>query len=206
MILDSSFVETYSKKDEIGSEYSGYKEKNGFKLHQIIDYKTRLPLLQASTPGARADVVWGLKLIRAAPKFWDAKGLLADKAYDAEYLVEETKRKWEKIKVGIPIRQVRLSKKPEKLNNIQGISNNYNIKAGIRSLVKEFLNKRTEIERYFSRLKRIFNLGEEKTRHLKNFRANCYMVSIMVILEWVSKNSILQALFTRLITSLGVIS
>jgi len=158
LILDSSFVETYSKKDEIGSEYSGYKEKNGFKLHQIIDYKTRLPLLQASTPGARADVVWGLKLIRAAPKFWDAKGLLADKAYDAEYLVEETKRKWEKIKVGIPIRQVRLSKKPEKLNNIQGISNNYNIKAGIRSLVKEFLNKRTEIERYFSRLKRIFNL------------------------------------------------
>ncbi|MBI4837128.1 MAG: hypothetical protein HY813_01835 [Candidatus Portnoybacteria bacterium] len=35
-IVDSSFVETYSKHDECGSEYSGHKKKNGFKLHQII--------------------------------------------------------------------------------------------------------------------------------------------------------------------------
>ncbi len=41
-----------------------------------------------------------------------------------------------------------------------------------------------EIERYFSRKKRVFRLGEERTRHLKNFRANCYLTSIMEILEW----------------------
>ena len=195
LILDSSFVETYSRKDEIGSEYFGYKEKNGFKLHQIIDYKTRLPIIQQATPGARADVIWGLNLIRVAPKSWNVKALLADKGYDAEYLVMEAKQKWKKVKVGIPIRRVRLSQKPDRLNNIEGQAHNYRTKAKVRTLNKKFLNLRTEIERYFSRKKRVFKLGEEKTRHLKNFRANCYLTSIMEILEWMSR---LLVLFTRL--------
>lgn len=67
-LLDSSFVETYSSHDEEGSEYFGYKKKNGFKLHQIIDFKTRLPVVQRVTPGARSDIIWGMNLIRAAPK------------------------------------------------------------------------------------------------------------------------------------------
>lgn len=54
-------------------------------------------------------------------------------------------------------------------------------------LKKRFPNKRGEIERYFSRKKRVFNLGEERTRTLKNFRANCYLTSIMEILEWTTK-------------------
>jgi len=45
LILDSSFVETYSGHDEEGSEYFGYKKKNGFKLHQIIDIsKAKMPI------------------------------------------------------------------------------------------------------------------------------------------------------------------
>lgn len=56
LILDSSFVETYSGNDEEGSGYSGYKEKNGFKLHQFIDYKSRLPLLQSISSGNVADI------------------------------------------------------------------------------------------------------------------------------------------------------
>ena len=47
--------------------------------------------------------------------------------------------------------------------------------------------RRTEIERYFSRLKRVFRLGEEKTRHFENFQANAYLTSCMAILEWLSK-------------------
>ena len=195
LILDSSFVETYSRKDEIGSEYFGYKEKNGFKLHQIIDYETRLPIIQQATPGARADVIWGLNLIRAAPKSWNVKAFLADKGYDAEYLVMEAKQKWRNAKVGIPIRRVRLSKEPKRLSNVEGQIHNYQTKAKMRTLNKKFLNLRTEIERYFSRKKRVFKLGEEKTRHLKNFRANCYLTSIMEILEWMSGTI---QLFTRL--------
>ena len=105
LIIDSSFIETYSKHDEQGSEYNGYKQKNGFKLHQIIDYKTRLPILQAVTPGARADIVWGLKLIRAAPSDWNIKGVLADKAYDADELVMTIRSKWKRAKIGIQVRK-----------------------------------------------------------------------------------------------------
>ena len=68
LIVDSSFVESYSRKKEQGVEYNGYKKKKGFKLHQIIDYHTRLPLLQYATAGARADVIWGRNLVRAGPK------------------------------------------------------------------------------------------------------------------------------------------
>ena len=179
LIIDSSFVQTYSKHDEQGSEYFGYKQKNGFKLHQMIDYKTRLPVLQYATPGARADVVWGLKLIRAAPKDWNVKGVLADKAYDADELVMTARNKWKGIKVGIQVRRtshLKVTGKPESMINREA-------KEATRYLKQAFLNKRTEIERYFSRKKRIFNLGEERTRHLKNFRNNCYLTSIVEILE-----------------------
>ena len=188
LIIDSSFVQTYSKHDEQGSEYFGYKQKNGFKLHQMIDYKTRLPVLQYTTPGARADVIWGLKLIRAAPKDWNVKGILADKGYDADELVMTAKNKWKGIKVGIQVRQtshLKVTGKPESLINRKA-------KEASRYLKQSFLNKRTEIERYFSRKKRVFNLGEERTRHLKNFRNNCYLTSIMEILEWMSKDSLFR--------------
>ena len=57
-----------------------------------------------------------------------------------------------------------------------------------RSFDRSLYKKRTEIERYYSRKKRVFNLGEERTRHLKNFRANCYLTSIMEILEWLANH------------------
>ena len=107
LVLDSSFVETYSKHDEQGSEYNGHKQKNGFKLHQIIDYKTNLPLLQEATPGARADITWGKNLIRGAPRSWQSKirGLLADMGYDGEEFVFQIKQRWKDARVGIPVRR-----------------------------------------------------------------------------------------------------
>ncbi|MEK7465062.1 MAG: hypothetical protein AAB591_01445, partial [Patescibacteria group bacterium] len=50
--------------------------------HQIIDFNTRLPLLQAATPGARADIVWGEHLIRGVTASGKVRALLADKAYE----------------------------------------------------------------------------------------------------------------------------
>ena len=185
LIIDSSFVQTYSKKDEEGSEYFGYKKKNGFKLHQAIDYKTRLPLLQFCTPGARADIVWGGNLVRAAPKNWKVKSVLADKGYDADHFVHDIRLKWKKAKVGIPLR--RLVYPGNWLNQF--------LRRWPRSLNPKLLNKRTEIERYFSRKKHVFRLGEERTRHLENFRTNCYLTSIMEILEWMSQ---ILVLFTKL--------
>ena len=193
LILDSSFVETYSGHDETGSEYSGYKEKNGFKLHQIIDLKTRLPILQAATAGARADIVWGAHLIRGAPRAWSVRALLADKAYDGWEFVAGVKQKWKGVRIGIPVRRTvheRTTPFPPEV-----IRNRRSKEAG-RYLKKTFLNQRGEVERYFSRKKRVFRLGEERMRGLENFRANCYLTSIMEILEWATKPSYWVALFT----------
>ena len=196
LILDSSFVEAYGGEEEQGAEYSGYYEKTGFKLHQIIDYQTRLPLLQTVTPGARADVTWGKRLVRSAPKGWRVSGFLADKGYDSEEFVRQLKQKWRKAEVGIPLRRTtqKVCRGQEEKTTL-----NWRLKASGRNLNPAFLNTRTEIERYFSRKKRVFRLGEERTRHLKNFRVNCYMASIMEILEWLSQPEILWLLFTKLI-------
>ena len=183
-ILDSSFVETYSRHNEQGSEYSGFKEKNGFKLHSIIDYDTRLSLRQAVTPGARADVIWGKNLIRGAPQSWKVTGVLADKGYDSWEFVALVKRKWHSARVGVPVRRTHAETMEP---NDPCVRKNRRGKESDRYLKKRFLNKRGEVERYYSRKKGVFNLGEEKTRHLKNFRANCEMIAIMEILEWVSK-------------------
>ncbi len=194
LINDSSFIQTYSKHDEQGSEYNGYKEKNGFKLHQIIDFKTRLPIMQIATPGARSDIMLGKNLIRGSPQEWKDKviGFLADMAYDGEEFVFQIKKKLKNAKVGIPVR--RTHQEVIGLTS-EAITRNRKGKEGGRTLNKSFLNKRTAIERYFSRKKRVFRLGEERTRHLKNFRANCYLTSIIEILEWM--NGII-ALFTKL--------
>jgi len=175
LLLDSTFVQTYSKKQEKGSAYSGYKKKVGFKLHQVIEYHTRLPLLQLATNGSVADVSAGILLLLKASTQWNVKGFAADRAYDSEFFVHQIKRKWKDADVAIPPRLFSSCKDPY-FNQIQ--------RATERNLDPELFKKRTEIERYFSRKKRVFNLGKERTRHLKNFRANSSLTSIMEILEW----------------------
>lgn len=178
LILDSSFLETYSGHDEEGSGYSGYKEKNGFKLHQFIDYRTRLPLLQAVSAGAVADVKVGQELVDRAPPDLPVSSFAADKGYDSEYLVSSIYRKW-KIAPAIPVRHFPYG----------GNDENRRARAAHRSKNPSHYRRRTEIERYFSRKKRVFRLGEEKTRRLKNFRINCYFTSCLEILEWLSKTA-----------------
>lgn len=195
-VIDSSFVETYSRHDERGSEYNGYKEKNGFKIHQIIDWKTRLPIMQTATPGARSDVILGHHLIGRSPPDWNVTGFLGDKAYDDWKLVARLKDKWKRIRVGIP---VRCTIHEQHLPLRPAVMRNRRAKESDRYLKKKFLNKRGEIERYFSRKKRVFNLGEERTRHLKNFRANCDLVAIMEILEWSTTPQLWITLFTKLL-------
>jgi hypothetical protein len=194
-IVDSSFVESFSKGkgNERGQEYSGYKEKTGYKLHQIIDFETRLPLKLKTTGGARSDVVLGRNLVRGAPKYWSKKvtAFLADRGYDAEDFVLQIKRKWKDCDIGIPFRMM-----PQQTLTEEGYRQTKSLN---RCLKPKLLNKRTEIERYFSRKKNVFHLGEEKTRHLENFNANCHFTAIMEILEWLSKDGHLMVLFTRLL-------
>jgi hypothetical protein len=190
-ILDSSFVETYSKHDGEGSEYSGYKQANGFKLHSPIGFEARLPLLQIATGGARAGVTTAREPIGRAPPDWNVRSLAADKGYDSEAFVQEIKRKWDEAKVAIPLRKTNQEKVA---GHPEGWLNRF-MKSLPRSWSPALRKSRTEIERYFSRKKHVFRLGEEKARGLRSFEANCCLTSIMEHLEYAAK---LVSLFTRL--------
>lgn len=176
LILDSSFVETYSKRDEEGSGYSGYKLKNGFKTHQIIDYQSRMPILQCASSGNVADITAGKLLLCRAPPTLPVKSFAADKGYDSEYFVHDIRQKWRKARVAIPVRR-KPGGKPGETNG----------REAERTTNRTLYRRRSEIERHFSRAKRVYHLGEERTRHFENFRANAYLTSCMAILEWLSK-------------------
>lgn len=178
LILDSSFVETYSKHDEDGSGYSGYKEKNGYKTHEIIDWKTRLPLLQSVSAGNVADITEGERLVERAPPSLRVRSFAADKGYDSEYFVHRIRAKWRNTRVAIPVRR----KQGDDGRNRAG-------RAKERSCDRRLYKRRTEIERHYSRKKRVFNLGEERTRTLENFRANAFLASSMQILEYLAKRA-----------------
>lgn len=182
LILDSSFVETYSGHDEEGSAYSGYKEANGYKTHEIIDYTTKLPLFQAVTPGAVADITMGEHLVSRAPPDLPVCTFAADKGYDSESFVHAIRMKWDS-RIAIPQRH----------HTHDGNALNRKLRGAGRTHDSALYKRRTEIERHFSRKKGVFHLGEERTRHLENFRANAYFVSGLQILEWLSKNEIVAA-------------
>lgn len=178
LILDSSFVETYSKHDEDGSAYSGYKEKNGFKLHQIIEKVLRIPLFQCASEGHMPDIKGGEFLVSRAPPEWNVQSFAADKGYDAEYFVKAVLDKWD-VRPAIPLRHMKYD----------GNAENRRLRGTNRSRDRSEYRGRTEIERYFSRKKRVFRLGEERTRHLENFHTNCLFTSCMEILERLTKQA-----------------
>lgn len=184
LITDSSFVEQYARKKEAGAEYSGFKEKTGFKVHQIIDWRTRLPVAKIVTGGARSDIVLAKALVKELPDTWNVTAFLADKGYDGNELVQQLKHKWSNVAVGIPVRRTCQktlgSKRQETQKNKEAKRNN-------RTLTPSLYNKRTEIERYFSRKKYVFNLGQEHTRGIENFNYNCALTDVAAQLEFLSK-------------------
>src|SRR5438445_6672974 len=55
--IDSSFVQTFSKKEELGSEgYNGHKKAIGFKLHLLVDAETGFPIALIVGNGTAHDV------------------------------------------------------------------------------------------------------------------------------------------------------
>jgi len=50
--MDNSFVHTFSKRGEIGSEeWNEFKKGYGFKLHLLIDCETKFPIALCTTKG-----------------------------------------------------------------------------------------------------------------------------------------------------------
>lgn len=185
--LDSSFVQTFSKKQELGSEnWNGFKKAYGFKLHLLIDTETKMPIALIIGNGIAADCTVAVPLLKRARPWLRRVGyVLADKGYDDTDIVSWIAKKL-KAKAGIPMRKKnKLAKGKE---NRYGNLLNWQLKAAGRTFKKSIYKKRTEVERSFSSLKRVYHLGKEETRGVLNFAKNAYLalISHMLKLFWIA--------------------
>lgn len=178
--MDSSFVHTFSKKGELGSEgWNEYKKGYGFKLHLLIDAETKFPIAVCITNGLANDMTLAIPLLKKA-RYWLQKCgyILADKGYDWADLVNWIVKKLH-AKAGIPIKKVNRGKNYSWI----GAWRNFQQKRKGRSIKKSIYNRRTAIERVFSVLKRTYHLGKEETRGFLNFAKNTYLTLICYMLK-----------------------
>lgn len=187
--LDSSFVKTYSGHVEDGSlGWNGHKEAIGFKLHALIDAETGCLIALIIGDGLTHDSQVAIPLLKKARSWLRRCGyVLADKGYDDTDIVEYIAKSL-KAKAGIPIREMPKDKKGKKKGNYQ----NWKLKVKGRTVKKSILNLRTEVERFFSYLKRVLKLGKDATRGIKRFVDNTYLACIFYMLQRVCAIGITQ--------------
>lgn len=178
--MDSSFVKTFSTKEEMGSEgWNGFKNSYGFKLHLLIDCETNFPLALVVTNGLANDGTLAIPLLKKARSWLKRCGyVLADKGYDDGDIVDWIVRSIH-AKAGIPIKRKNKGKDGKKGGNFRY----WQLKAKGRSIKKSIYNRRTAVERAFSVLKRTYHLGKEETRGILNFAKNVYLALICYMLK-----------------------
>ncbi|GAC1414660.1 MAG: hypothetical protein NVS1B13_24350 [Flavisolibacter sp.] len=179
--MDSSFVKTFSKKEELGSEgWNGFKEAFGFKLHLLVDAETKFPIALNITNGNAADNTLAIPLLKQAKILLKKAGyVLADKGYDDGDLVDWIVKNLS-AKAGIPIKKIG---RRGKNYTWEGAWRNFQLKAKGRSIKKSIYRRRTAVERAFSVLKRTYYLGKEETRGILNFAKNVYLALICYTLK-----------------------
>ncbi|KKP80855.1 MAG: Transposase IS4 family protein [Candidatus Levybacteria bacterium GW2011_GWB1_35_5] len=178
--MDSSFIETFSGKQEEGSEgWNGFKEAYGFKLHLLIDCETKFPIALTVTNGLASDNTLAIPLLKRAKNWLKKVGyVLADKGYDDGEIVDFIVKAFS-AKAGIPIRKVNRGKN----YSWKGATRNFQLKAKGRTLKKSIYNRRTAVERVFSVLKRVFHLGKEEVRGILSFAKQAYLTLICYMLS-----------------------
>ncbi len=180
IVLDSSFVKTYSKKEETGSGgWNGHKESFGFKLHALIDAESGVLIALIIGNGLTHDSQVAIPLLKRARPWLKRCGyVLADKGYDDTKIVEYIAKSLH-ARAAIPIKKIYKGKN----YSTKGAYTNWKEKAKGRCIKKSIYNKRSEVERFFSTLKRAFKLGREKTRGIKAFLENTYLACICFMLR-----------------------
>lgn len=178
--MDSSFVQTFSKRAELGSEsWNEWKKAYGFKLHLLIDCETKFPIALCVTNGLAADITLAIPLLKKAKAYLKrCDYVLGDKGYDSGDLVDWIVKILQ-AKAGIPIRKINRGKNYSWI----GAFRNFQRKAKGRTLKKSVYKRRTAVERAFSVLKRTYHLGKEETRGILNFAKNCYLTLICYMLK-----------------------
>lgn len=178
--IDSSFVHTFSKRGEVGSEnWNEFKQGYGFKLHLLVDCETKFPIALCITNGIAHDVTLAIPFLKKA-RYWlkQCGYVLADKGYDWGDLVNWIVKMLH-AKAAIPIKKYKHGKN----YSWKGAWTNFHFKARGRTLKKSIYRKRGTIERVFSVLKRTYHLGKEETRGIVNFAKNAYLALICYILK-----------------------
>lgn len=180
--IDSSFVHTFSKKGEMGSEnWNDFKKGYGFKLHLLVDCQTQFPIAATITNGVASDNTLAIPLLSKASKHLKStQYILADKGYDDEKIVTWIRNET-KAKAGIPLRHKSILAKGKKYR--YGNLLNWILKTRGRTFKKSIYNKRTSVERSFSQLKRVYHLGHEETRGIVAFAKNVYLSLICYMLK-----------------------
>ena len=178
--MDSSFVPTFSRKQEEGSErWNEYKKAYGFKLHLLVDAETKFPIALIVTNGLASDNTLAIPLLKKARSWLRNCGyVLADKGYDDGNIVDFIVKAFS-AKAGIPIRKYKRGKNYSWI----GSTKNFELKAKGRSLKKSIYNRRTAVERVFSMLKRVFHLGHEEVRGILSFAKQVYLTLICYTLS-----------------------
>ncbi|MBI2613479.1 MAG: transposase [Candidatus Levybacteria bacterium] len=178
--MDSSFVQTFSGKQEEGSEgWNGFKEAYGFKLHLLIDCETKFPIALTITNGLASDNTLAIPLLKRAKNWLKKCGyVLADKGYDDGEIIDFIVKAFS-AKAGIPIRKHNRGKN----YSWRGATKNFQLKAKGRTLKKSVYNRRTAVERVFSVLKRVFHLGKEEVRGILSFAKQVYLTLICYMLK-----------------------
>lgn len=180
--IDSSFVKTYSHREEIGScGFNGHKKSYGFKLHALIDVTTKLPIALVITNGLMHDGKLAIPLMRRAQPYLKKLGyVLADKGYDDTDVIAWIMKNM-KAKAEIPMRKKSSLARGKK--NRYGNLLNWRLKAVGRTFKESILHLRTEIERFFASVKHRFHLGNEQTRGIEAFTRNAYLSLISYCLN-----------------------
>lgn len=182
LALDSSFIHTFSRRGELGSEnWNEFKKGYGFKLHLLVDAVTQFPVALCITNGVASDNTLAIPLLsRVKPHLKETGYILADKGYDDQKIVNWIIRETG-AKAGIPMRRkdIRAKGKTNRYGNLL----NWQFKAKGRTFKKSIYNRRTAVERVFGLLKRTYHLGHEETRGILNFAKNVYLSLICYMLK-----------------------
>lgn len=159
--MDSSFVKTFSKKQELGSEgFNGHKKAFGFKLHLLIDAQTQIPIAAIIGNGLAHDSTLAVPLLKKARPWLRKVGyVLADKGYDDTDIVNWIVKELE-AKAGIPMRKK--DKRAKGKKNRYGNLFNWKLKAKGRTFKKSIYNKRSSVERIFFKLKKDISSGKRR--------------------------------------------
>lgn len=189
--MDSSFVKTFSKKQELGSQgFNGHKKAFGFKLHLLIDAQSQIPIAVIIGNGLAHDGTLAVPLLKKARPWLKKVGyVLADKGYDDTDLVNWIVKEL-KAKAGIPMREK--SKLAKDKTNRYGNLTNWKLKAKGRTFKKSIYNKRSSVERTFSTLKRTYHLGKEELKGILNFGKQAYLALISYMLKRLKVVGIVQ--------------